>query len=55
MMVEKKELPNGVIPFHDIPDMRVRNAVMKLNENIVILKRRYELLAAAVRELQNRR
>lgn len=54
MTVEKKDLPNGVIPFQGIPDMRVRDVLMKINENIVALKRQSDALVAAMRELQRK-
>lgn len=33
-------LPNGMVPFHQIPDPQTRDAVMKLNENVAWLARR---------------
>lgn len=33
-------LPNGMVPFHQIPDPQTREAVMKLNENIAWLAKR---------------
>lgn len=32
--------PHGAVPFHQIADLQVREAVMKLNENILALERR---------------
>ena len=32
--------PHGAVPFHHIADPQVRDAVMKLNENILALERR---------------
>lgn len=39
-------LPNGMVPFHQIADPQTRDAVMKLNENIVHLARKYASLEA---------
>lgn len=36
----KSGLPHGMVPFHQIPDPQTRDAVMKLNENIVALAKR---------------
>ena len=36
----KTGLPHGMVPFHQIPDPQTRDAVMKLNENIVALAKR---------------
>lgn len=33
-------LPHGIVPFHHIADPQTRDAVMKLNENIVWLARK---------------
>jgi hypothetical protein len=33
-------LPHGNVPIHQIPDPQTREAVMKLNENILALARR---------------
>lgn len=33
-------LPHGMVPIHQIGDPQVRDAVMKLNENIVNMARR---------------
>lgn len=49
-----KNLPHGTIPFAQIHDATVRDAVMKLNENIGELTRQLKLAQAAIRELQRR-
>lgn len=36
----RTELPHGAVPFHHIADLQLRDAVMKLNENILALERR---------------
>lgn len=42
----RAELPNGMVPFHQIADLQTRDAVMKLNENILALARRLAALEA---------
>jgi hypothetical protein len=37
-------LPHGNVPIHQIPDLQTREAVMKLNENILALARRLAAL-----------
>ena len=51
----RKSLPNGVVPFQQISDMRVRDALMKMNENIVSLKRQVDAQANKIIELERRR
>lgn len=48
MSVTKKSLPHGTIPFERITDRTVRDVVMKMNENIVFLKRQIGELQAKV-------
>ena len=50
-----KSLPHGTIPFEQVRDPQVRDALMKLNENLRSLARRLAAAEAAVRELQQRR
>ena len=52
--VERKSLPNGSVPFHAVRDAQVRDVVMRLNENIVSLKKQNDVLAEAVVELQKK-
>lgn len=47
-------LPHGVVPFHHLTDPQVRDAVMKLNENIASLARRLASAEAKVKELERR-
>ena len=49
-----KNLPHGTIPFAQIHDATVRDAVMKLNENMQALNRRTKAMESALRELQRR-
>lgn len=37
-------LPHGAVPFHHLADPQVRDAVMKLNENILALAKRLAAL-----------
>lgn len=37
---QRTALPHGAVPFHHIADQQARDAVMKLNENIVNMARR---------------
>lgn len=37
---QRTALPHGAVPFHHIADLQLRDAVMKLNENILALERR---------------
>lgn len=39
-------LPHGSVPFHFIADQQAREAVMKINENILALHRRLAALEA---------
>lgn len=48
MSATKKRLPHGTIPFERITDRTVRDIVMKLNENIVSLKRQVGELQAKI-------
>ena len=41
-------LPHGSVPFHFIQDQQAREAVMRLNENILALHRRLAALEAEV-------
>lgn len=49
-----KSLPNGQVPFATVKDVTVRSVIMKLNENIMSLKRQLEETQRAVLELQGR-
>lgn len=37
-------LPHGIVPIHRLTDPQTRDAVMKLNENIMALERRIAAL-----------
>lgn len=52
--VTTKSLPHGTIPFAQIHDATLRDAMMKLNENIGLVSRRLKTVEEAVRELQRR-
>lgn len=54
-VITEKPLPNGSIPFHQIGDAINKDVVMKLNENIISLKRQLVVVQKAVQELQKRR
>lgn len=43
-------LPHGAVPFHHLADAQVRDAVMKLNENILSLARRLSALEGKAKE-----
>lgn len=47
-------LPHGSVPFQNIGDATVRAAVMKLNENVLSLKRQLAEAQMAILELQRR-
>lgn len=47
-------LPHGMVPFHQIADAKAREAVMKLNENIVSLARRLAAAEAKLKEFERR-
>lgn len=51
----RRNLPNGVVPFQQISDVRVRDVLMKMNENVVSLKRQVDALANKITELERRR
>ena len=53
--IVKKRLPHGKIPFVQIRDQVVRDIVMRLNENILVLQKSIEELQEAVMELQRKR
>lgn len=53
-LVVKKRFPHGRVPFSGIRDPMVRDAVMKLNENIMALKKQLSELQDAVVELQKK-
>lgn len=55
MKIEISKLPHGAIPFHGIGDKQVADIVMKLNENILSLKRQLEVAQRALIELQRKR
>ncbi len=52
--VEKKKLPNGSVPFNTVKDAQARDIIMRLNENIVSLKKQNDILVEAVIELQKK-
>lgn len=52
--VTTRRLPHGAIPFAQIRDPQVRDALMKINENALALDRRLSAVEAAARELQRR-
>lgn len=52
--VEKKKLPNGSVPFNTVKDAQTRGIIMRLNENIVSLKKQNDILVEAVVELQKK-
>lgn len=52
--IVKKRLPHGKIPFVQIRDQVVRDIVMRLNENILVLQKNIEELQDAVMELQRK-
>ena len=47
-------LPHGTVPFHHIADVQVRDAVMKLNENVLALARRLASAEAKLKEMERR-
>jgi len=47
-------LPHGAVPFHHIADLQVRDAVMKLNENVLALARRLAAAEAKLKEIERR-
>lgn len=50
-----RKVPHGKIPFATIPNQNLRDALMKLNENILALDRNMEALFRAVNELSRRK
>lgn len=52
--VTTKKLPHGAIPFVQIRDPQVRDALMKINENQRSLDKRLAAVESAARELQRR-
>ena len=53
--IVEKPLPHGTVPFEHIGTPNVKEAVMKLNENIVSLKRQLAEAQRAIIELQRRK
>ena len=53
-VIKEKPLPHGSVPIHQIGDAMVRDAVMKLNENILSLKRQLAEAQRAIVEMQRR-
>ncbi len=49
-----KPLPHGSVPYHHIADMTMRDAFMKLNENVLSLSKQLAEAQKAVLELQRR-
>lgn len=47
-------LPHGAVPFHHIADLQIRDAVMKLNENVLALARRLAAAEAKLKEIERR-
>lgn len=47
-------LPHGAVTFHHIADLQVRDAVMKLNENVLALARRLAAAEAKLKEIERR-
>lgn len=47
-------LPHGAVPFHHIADLQTRDAVMKLNENVLSLERRLAAAEAKLKETERR-
>ena len=47
-------LPHGAVPFHHIADLQTRDAVMKLNENVLALERRLAAAEAKLKEIERR-
>lgn len=45
-------LPHGSVPFHFIQDQQAREAVMRLNENILALHRRLDALEAKINKMK---
>lgn len=54
IIIVKKVLPHGKVPFSGIRDLVVRDAVMKINENIVALKKQLSQVQDAIMELQKK-
>lgn len=52
--VERRSLPNGSVPFHAVRDAQARDVIMRLNENVISLKKQIDVLAEAVIELQKK-
>lgn len=52
--ITRKKLPHGKVPFAEMRDVSARDAVMKLNENIIALKKQVAELQDAVIELQKK-
>ena len=50
-----KRMPHGTIPFEQICDPQIRDALMKINENERNLDKRLAAIETATRELQKRR
>lgn len=50
-----RKVPHGKIPFQNIANQNLRDALMKLNENILMLDRNMEAICRAVNELMRRR
>ena len=50
-----KKMPHGKIPFQTIANVNLRDALMKLNENMVALERVLEAVCRAVNEIQRRK
>lgn len=53
--VVEKPLPHGTVPFEQIGIPSVKDVVMKLNENIVSLKKQLAEAQRAIIELQRRK
>ena len=53
--IVERPLPNGTVPFEQIGIPNVKDAVMKLNDNIVSLKRQLAEAQKAIIELQRRK
>ena len=54
MNITTQPLPHGTIPFAAVRDTQMRDALMKLNENIRALDKRLKAVESAMREQQRR-
>lgn len=55
MKIVSRNMPHGNVATGNIKDPAIRDAVMRLNENAVSLKRQLEELQRAVLELQRKK